>query len=485
MDKSAYLAELLRTRIEYEDWPGDGLLPPVRHIARRWDTTIPTVLKALRRLVSRGLLEQGGNGRYRVVGSSRRPVTPFEQAVTPYRGRDEEIARAIRVDILSGVHERGDYLPSVKALRERFGCSHPSISRALARLREEGYLERIGTRHRLREAGADGGGTARVVLTGATGIIHGAHAERFQFITGLERELRARRWGPLRLFLADDPAWGTAPPDHLVAALIHFGHQRLSHNWHDFFRTRPAIPLVVVDHTEMIRWSLPRRGKDYWVLPDNRAAGREVARVLRAYGHRHVALFCQVPLGERWARLRIRGVEEIFGAGAADSSVRLLRGGGDGGGGPEALRLEMERLRMRFAASPLASLPVVKERFDRLHDLRDLWTTALSMEGCFAETFADSSISAWICINDDLALTAKAYLERRGVSAGREVSLIGFDNSPASYGAGIASYDFAFDRMGHIAIGCLDAPSSVPMDEEGVVRIRGRVVTRPSLGVAR
>lgn len=484
MHKADYLAEILRSRITRGEWPDSGVLPPVRHMAREWGTSVPTILKALGLLVGEGLLEHGTRGRYATTDNRPHVSVPRSATGARYRPRDLEIAEALKVDILAGLFPRRSALPSIKSLRERFSCSHPLVGRALARLRREGYVQRIGNRYRVRPIGAAAMGSAQVVLTGATGIVNGAHAERLGFISALERELHARQWGPLRLFLADDPAWGTPPPNHLVAALIHFGHQTLSHNWHDFFRERPSIPLVVVDHSEMIRWELPRGSRHYWILPDNREAGREAARLLLGYGHRRIAVFRHVPLRERWAELRLRGVRDVYGMEEAGLSARSFGGTKPGRGTMWGVTRRINELRRCFADSPLGSLPVVKERVDRIYDLRGLWENALAMGPAFDEALGDRGITAWVCINDELALVAKAFLENRGVRVGREISLIAFDNAPASHSAGIASYDFAYERMGHMAINCLDSPSSAPVDEEGYIRVHGRPVPRPSVGPA-
>ena len=88
-------------------------------------------------------------------------------------------------------------------------------------------------------------------------------------------------------------------------------------------------------------------------------------------------------------------------------------------------------------------------------------------------------VSAWIGINDYMALIIKSALENSLHFA--SPAIIGFDNSLEAQIAGLTSYDFGWERLGFQAVECLIRPErSIKTDKNNAIKITGRVIERHS-----
>jgi DNA-binding LacI/PurR family transcriptional regulator len=94
-------------------------------------------------------------------------------------------------------------------------------------------------------------------------------------------------------------------------------------------------------------------------------------------------------------------------------------------------------------------------------------------------------ITAWVCLNDDIASVALRYLQRRRRRVPEDVSVVGFDNRHIAARMNLTSYDFGFDKMGHLAVGCLAGQGRAAAQLVSRVTVEGDLVVRATAGSPR
>jgi DNA-binding LacI/PurR family transcriptional regulator len=127
---------------------------------------------------------------------------------------------------------------------------------------------------------------------------------------------------------------------------------------------------------------------------------------------------------------------------------------------------------------------MVRQGFNAGYSLLRWWNGFAALRPVLVHTYADPSITAWVCSDDSLAVLAHAFILEKGRVPGRELTLASFDNSRMPNMLGITSYDFGFDIMGRLAANCLTSPHLVTVDKNNTVRTSGQLVARASSGRA-
>src|SRR5688500_18433385 len=123
------LADLWSLEIRRGDWGKAVPFPSIRSLARRWNASKATVSHALSLLRRQGLIEMGLPQRgFRLPGQGSPGMgpDPVPLASGARESRAASIAQTLRNEILSGQAPPGTILPTLKELRRRFRCSHPS-----------------------------------------------------------------------------------------------------------------------------------------------------------------------------------------------------------------------------------------------------------------------------------------------------------------------------------------------------------------------
>lgn len=83
-------------------------------------------------------------------------------------------------------------------------------------------------------------------------------------------------------------------------------------------------------------------------------------------------------------------------------------------------------------------------------------------------TLLDSRPTAIVCASDTLAVAAAAVLNQRGLRPGTDISVVGFDDTPAARALGIASVLQPLDRVAEACVaGILDQLNNKPRSGQG------------------
>jgi DNA-binding LacI/PurR family transcriptional regulator len=447
-----------------------------------------TVLAGLRLLKERGILESQQGSCYRLCGHPEAlgsSVRDTEGRTT----RSEEIAGSIKEDLLAG--RIGPQIPTSKELCVRFGCSHRTIRSALSALAAKQLLRRHGSTYRGSMSGRRASGQAHVYFAAEQRLLESDSV--ISFVMGLERELEARRWGRLRFLIGDAPEDCHPPQDHQVAGFVHYYDGKAS-LWPAFLRQRRAIPSVMLNLHEVAPPAHGPGRRLVTIIPDDRRAGRELGMHLAGLGHTHCAFITRMPLSDGCAMLRLSGLSEIYpySPHARTRRCSVFDGSATAGGAepPAGVLLADPRLgalnadieRVAEAVQRDSGLPevMVRQGFGPAYGMLRWWSGFAALRPIFEQVHAESSVTAWVCSDDSLAVLAHAFITQKGRTPGVDLSLASFDNSRIANTLGITSYDFGFDVMGRLAAHCLVAPHLTSFDQTNSMHVPGQLVSRAS-----
>jgi LacI family transcriptional regulator len=103
----------------------------------------------------------------------------------------------------------------------------------------------------------------------------------------------------------------------------------------------------------------------------------------------------------------------------------------------------------------------------------------------FERALGDRRATAWIGVNDTVALAALAFLRAAGRRVPADLSVVGFDDSNDALRAGLASYDFNLPALAEALVEhVVGWRSRSGRDHSPVAEIPGLLVERDSLGSA-
>jgi DNA-binding LacI/PurR family transcriptional regulator len=101
----------------------------------------------------------------------------------------------------------------------------------------------------------------------------------------------------------------------------------------------------------------------------------------------------------------------------------------------------------------------------------------------FENALGDRTITAWVCSNDAIALSAMRFLRSRSAGVPEELSVVGFDNVPESRYNGLTTYNFNYPNIAAEMLAFVLSPRSGPTAQpSSPVEIEGIFIERESTG---
>lgn len=478
------------------------------------------MFQAVTQLKSEGLLEAIRGGRIRRAG-----IVSVASAPSRRPGRGAGALEALRRDLAAGRFAPGEPFPDVGFLAERCGVSLPTLRKALAAMEAAGELERDG-RIRMVPMRRAGGRPryASVTLVAATGAKgeYGVFSDRGHgFLEALEAACNRANAG-LRVLRLESGC------TQVVARAIRAGRDGLGYvlwpgEWPGLPDRLPAIleilgvlaagnrPVAVFD--EMGGFPLPearRRHAPVRVFTIGAVrAGHAMAEELLRMGHKRVAYLSPYQ-GLGWSDSRFRGMAEAFAQAGSPGGVipfglafgrkynRVLRTGGfmAGAPGPDSSMFDriLGKRVGKGAARAALSERMRKEVFPGMYaglefELLDRWfeeEIQSSMLPVFEDVLGEKGITAWVGANDSTALAALRFLVSRGKATPADISVAGFDDTPASFERGLTSYHFGITGFPQAMLRYLLETGSAPgARKDRVVEIEGVCIGRRTTGPVR
>jgi DNA-binding LacI/PurR family transcriptional regulator/DNA-binding transcriptional regulator YhcF (GntR family) len=108
------------------------------------------------------------------------------------------------------------------------------------------------------------------------------------------------------------------------------------------------------------------------------------------------------------------------------------------------------------------------------------------LEPLFEKALQNSSATAWVASNDDTALCAMKYLDRKGVRVPQDISVFGFDDTHEAFINNLTSYNFDIPAIAYGILAFILKPKlTLEMTKESTIETRGVIVQRASTAQAR
>lgn len=444
-------------------------LPSIRNLARHFGVSINTVQRALRTLAARGTA-YGLPGKGYYWGKGPAPLPPLPEPKAAGRVRT---AQALKADLRSGAFDPFAPLPSRKALADRYRVSTRTLRKALSDMEGDGSLERRGRSYRLK-AGPPGRPNSLVILVtrcDPSGRLLLESERELDFVKAAYAESRAQGL-ELKLIgfdpkgrLIDRQGRGIAPVPGGRPVLGFLVSTWLVRDVLGILaRLKPhRLPISVWWEHEPESFSKKRfpRNIAFFNLSFGERPGAIVAENLLGLGHTQV-LFLSPFHASAWSRQRLEGLRKRI---LKAPGGRITAVVSEAHASPWSFQEEAwKELRAKNGALAMDDPRVALRKGRNLaRRVRDM------LEG--APPFPEAT--AWVCVNDEVAEIASAFLKARG---GRpEPYLVSFDNSATSYRLGIDSFAFDAAAMARQMLFHLTRPSASLLPGRGLIDMEGRV----------
>jgi DNA-binding LacI/PurR family transcriptional regulator len=208
-----------------------------------------------------------------------------------------------------------------------------------------------------------------------------------------------------------------------------------------------------------------------------------VGRHLAARGHSEIALLSHLSLGEVWLGERLNALRHIC---RVEGKVHLFTPALPARGVPY---LPLSRRVQRAVGAVLGnerwhqllpSLSLHKHFLPTIYQVAMMAQTSEAMAPVFARVLRETNATAWVCVNDEVALAALQFLHRNNVAVPDRVAVVGFDNHPTSRLPGLTTYDFCYSAMGRVAVECLMRPQAIRKSLGAAITVQGRLMLRSS-----
>lgn len=482
---------------------GSRPLPPIRALAAQARVSHVTMWKAVQVLQREGLVRTVP--RPLLLASRERASAPPPVATLvpapvppPARPRWNELRDAIASDLLALRFAAGTRLPSAKELCAAYRVGRLTLGRALRALVAEGRLAREGRGFRPRPARGRARDATVVFLAEQPGgdVLTDLAPRSLQLWRALEERCRCHGLRLLAQSAQDCLAsarHGTPRPSEVLGYVVR--NLDLAPPLAERLLGRLAEldrPIALVDEvglpSEHERARRASRFRAFAIAHSDRA-GRDVGQRLLDLGHRRVAVFS--PFGDvAWSRNRVRGLAEALRDASLDGAAIFVaahfpddddvRDAIAHTPGYPALARRTEQFRKALDPGRLA----VRDSPFRDPGFRSFVADAVSgrLRPLFERALADRRVTAWVGVNDMVALAALRFLRASGRRVPADVSVVGFDDTVDALRAGLASYDFNLTALANALVEhVVGWRSRSGRDHAPVVEIPGALVERESL----
>lgn len=479
-------------------WRARGALPGVRTLARLSGLSHFTLWKALRRAAESKLLVVEPGRRPRFPDAHPRPARPAPSEAGLRKW--ERLRADIERDMLQGVYQPGETLPSLKELQGKYHVCYSTLRKALRDLERAGRWPPASYGVQAR-----GGGPYVVYLAWGDerGNQHFDEPFDHEYLKALRSACERLNLEPavavygypggsLRLVMPPGaPLAFPALCERAVGFLVRTACPRdVCADLLPLLKRyrKPIAVLDEIDSPSLPEWTRANRLIKSFRPTITEASGEIMARHLLALGHRRLAVI--TPFRDAiWSRNRIAGLAATLRRADPDAvlaeyalampyqqrhAVRENRA---------VALLRRSLLRTPGWQPPLPSLRGLMAQADREIHLavrreRILEALAPGLE----KALRRKDLTAWVAIDDDTALLVLEFLGRRGIQVPRDLSLVGFDDTAEGARRDLTTYNFDFERFNHYVLRFLLEPARFELaGAKSPHRPEGRVIARGSV----
>ena len=491
----------LRVFIRNKNWKEGDRLPTLRDLALHFRVSHVSVMHAIRRLESEGIIYTiRGSGMYIGCNQTKKgPVT--EKESVKWKCIQDQLMRSI----VGGEFTDRKELPPMKILQHRYDANYRTIKKALHSLEQEQVIQRYGRGYRiLTRKGIQKKDTIYFITIYPLSSIGAANFTALalsEFVRTLEGEC-IRRNLQLRMVAAQDTGILHRIRHDItnLGILLYFPREQGASILSYIHECR--APIAIIDDYEYLKMEqlriLQKRKQLFMFGIDEEYAGRRVGRFLIECGHRGIA-FISPFHNERFSRLRYEGIV---------SSVKGFEG-------LSVVPFTIEESKIAYHGKLLSmmksfekhwsvfssnekhtdSVPVVldeyldPERYSWIFN-ENFWYMQfesayrkLLQKMCtplFEQAFADKMITAWVGANDSISLVAKQFLDTKMGNTKRPIALIGYDNTAEAMYRNLSSFEFSLSSIARQAIDAVLYPRRFVRYNGTEYFVKGYVVGRDS-----
>lgn len=483
---------------------GKTRLPTIGTMAREGGFSPRTISTAVDGLKQEGVLtavQRGGIHINKEPGTMSEPEPVDDYRMPTGRRRWQRVRERIAADIVNGTFSSGVMLPSLKELCLTYGAAFQTVKRALQALVADGKVEEYGRGYRVFEPRARTGHACLVLIahSAAVGDLGTVIPRNPEFLRELERE--CMRSG-IRLCICTEGdvhlsprarCRGVQASDAVVGYMV-------------WIRGIPAArieellgslasagaPVAILDedgNIPLARMVTRRPRMRVFTVANSRAAGIDVGNHLLRTGHRRVAYLTPVD-STRYSRNRHEGIAHAFAETGLNDAVDHR-----GLGRYQAFE-DVQRSLDRTPACMLLREHI--RTFEADVQGRDTWTEdkfytfytdtyllrrALQKEmtPLFDTLLEANQATAWVGVNDWIALAAMAHVRDRGVRVPDSIAMVGFDDTFEAFSHDLTSYNFNMPALARAMLNHILAPPSARRREPlPALEIPGVVMARQS-----
>lgn len=482
-------------------------LPSVSQLCERANVARATMVKAVRRLCSRGILRTvRGHGLFvEQPVHSASPSTDDTTTDTPMATgtprKWEMIAAQLEKDIFLGRYSFANKLPGMKTLANSYNTCHQTLRKGVRTLIAKGIIQPARSGYVIAPVASNRSENAVYVIMHDFGRIS-VYDEAFHDYLRLveqacsEMELKLKflffrhKDDGIEIVNHRDSFLGNAVSRDQTLGVVMGNPGFLGSSFRELVHQvcLAGKPASILDRigtaTQLITPTAAKRTRVFLMGPGPRP-GYDVGRFLLMSGHRH-ATYISPFHHQQWASDRFAGLQKAFSEAGIAEGVDCLS--------PQNEDIESIRgvvgESLQHVNYALDAPEFMHRKWFRglLHSgkdsklapvVRDIVSYSMVRDVLYPHLerlLSNPEISAWIAANDTIATVCMDFLRARNVKVPSRVSVVSFDNSAVSFMKGITTYDFNVHKVVHAMLQHIARPSLSPrhtvIDSPGEIRVR-------------
>jgi DNA-binding transcriptional regulator YhcF (GntR family)/DNA-binding LacI/PurR family transcriptional regulator len=465
----AIAVEFLERHINGNAFDAKTRLPSIKKLASMADVSLVTMWKAAQLLKQKGTVSI-------VHGQGIRPITSENhQNVIAAAGPDaspspaaekkwEVVKRLIRRDIVNGIYQPGEEMPSLKEMAFTYDTCFITLKKSLAALSIDNYIIPSRRTFRIVPLSNKKSRSHIIVLTRGeeSGELNTWTPWGREFLQTLDKKCAQARitvsyyiYAPKDagcVFIGEDGETIPELPvnDFVLGFLVRSQSEDDLHIALVQKLTKYKRYVAVSD--EGACFTPPFSFADnpkirLFILDGNASAGCKVARFLLHNGHKKVAFFS--PFHQTtWSKTRLEGIIQTYESAGVTSAVDAYtidnipfpfgyRKPVSCGKGTMNTFLHTVLPRYRDNGDSLRIADHLRDSLERMAEEEEL---RASMRPFFEKAIQNTAASAWVCVNDKAAMVALDFLKlHAGV---RRIELVSYDDTFEAFKHKITSYNF-------------------------------------------
>lgn len=530
--------EYVKGELDKGEWLAGERMPTAQNLAAGAQVSIATMIRAIAILKSKRLITSIERGHIR-AGSGASVNLP---SIKPSNATWHLKRTALEKDILNGNYSEQNRLPALKELQSRYGVGYRPLRKILSSMVNDGALHLNRRTYELKGTQTRSLRQRILFLTHnfQSKPLTALNRGQYRIFDLLEYECIRRE---IQLKIMEIESFNLAgrnrslsersneiPETGFIVDLWWSAYEQFNDLLSKLLARLSMLkkPVAILDENGEFILPLPYASNPFFQVfkIEGVKAGSRVARFLLGMGHRSVAYISTLH-HTFWSKQRFEGIVDQFTKAGCRNGVqkivrerveiirehmlalsdfdeslirRLLPG--------DTTRSEDEIYKLyagfKESFSPEQFTPddilfikhrlnIVKELADKNVSDRDFnqlvdsifWQIGTAINPrvqapVFNLALASRNVTAWICANDDIALTALSFLHDTGIKVPQELSVIGFDNQPIiALEHRLTSYDFNAGGFVHRMLNFIARPPKprgpyrhVPVEVEGIVMQR-------------